>query len=132
MTYADRLCQDYLAALEAADLDGIVALFAPHANVMSPLYGKMPVRAFYAALFRVTTASKTTLRRVFSSADGSVALQFVYEWTMSDGTVATFDVVDVFELDAAGERIEALTIIYDTAPLRAAHSALAAETPSAG
>jgi steroid delta-isomerase len=43
----DLLVERYLAALEAADLDAVLALFAPDATVVSPLYGTHPAREFY-------------------------------------------------------------------------------------
>ena len=44
------------------------------------------------------------------------------------GTAAPFDVVELLTLDAGRERIERLTICYDTAPLRASWQA-ATSTP---
>ena len=86
----------------------------------SPLYGTMPARDFYAALFADTEASDTTLLNIFDSSDngGAVALHFRYGWTLADGTPVAFEVVDVIELTRARDAFAKLTIIYDTAPLR--------------
>ncbi|MEM8663668.1 MAG: nuclear transport factor 2 family protein [Pseudomonadota bacterium] len=113
------LCRDYLAALETADLDAVSALFAANGVVNSPLYGQQDAREFYAALFADTERSQTLLKRIYTAQDGSIALHFVYDWTMADGSPASFEVVDVIELDPDGTKIAALTILYDTAPLRA-------------
>lgn len=49
----------------------------------------------------------------------SVALHFRYVWTLASGKVVEFECVDVFELAADRHRFSRMTIIYDTAPLRA-------------
>ena len=124
MTPAD-LCHRYLAALDAGDLDGVRALFAPDAQVVSPLYGLRPARDFYADLFADTARSETTLLHVFdrSAEGGAVALHFRYVWTLASGAVVSFECVDVIELAEDGARFARLTIIYDTAPLRTAFDA---------
>ena len=114
------LCSAYLAALDAGDLDAVLPLFAPEAEVVSPLYGTMPAKEFYAALFADTQASDTELLNIFdgSSSGGAVALHFRYGWTLADGTPVSFEVVDVIELTPDRDAFAKLTIIYDTAPLR--------------
>lgn len=114
------LCNAYLAGLDAGDLEAVLNLFTPEAQVVSPLYGTMPARDFYAALFADTQASDTELLNVFdqSGSDGAVALHFRYGWTLADGTPVAFEVVDVIELTEARDAFAKLTIIYDTAPLR--------------
>lgn len=114
------LCNAYLAGLDAGDLEAVLALFTPEAEIVSPLYGTMPARDFYAALFADTQASDTELLNVFdqSGSGGAVALHFRYGWTLADGTPVSFEVVDVIELTPARDAFAKLTIIYDTAPLR--------------
>ena len=120
------LCRAYLAALDASDLAAVLALFAPGARVVSPLYGTVGAQDFYVGLFADTAGSKTTLLDIFdtSGSGSSVALHFEYEWTMSDGNVVTFACVDVFELSEDRQRFRGLTIIYDTAPFRDHFNAL--------
>lgn len=118
----DDLAPRYLAALEAGDLDRILALFAPDATVVSPLYGTLPATEFYPVLLADTGASRLTLRATMSGeADGRqvVSLWFDFDWTLASGEPAPFTVVDVAELADDG-RIERLHIVYDTAPIRAA------------
>ncbi len=43
----DRLVNEYLASLEAADADRVIALFTPGGIVESPLYGTMTAAEFY-------------------------------------------------------------------------------------
>ena len=115
------LCRRYLAALDAGDLAAVTDLFAPDAVVVSPLYGTGPAAAFYADLFTDTQGSQTELLNIFpASTDGAaVALHFRYVWTLASGKVVDFEVVDVIELAEEGDRFAKITIIYDTAPLRA-------------
>lgn len=117
----EQLCKTYLAALNEGDLDKVLSLFDPGATVVSPLYGTMPVEAFYRDLFADTSRSVTRLLNIFDkSGDGAaVALHFHYTWTLASGKVVAFECVDVFELTAARDRFAKLTILYDTAPLRA-------------
>lgn len=114
-----ELCEHYLAALNASDVERVLSLFDKDAFVLSPLYGRMSADTFYRDLFRDTSRSETRFVNLFESESGSVALQFHYRWTLSSGTVVEFDCVDVFALNADRSRFSSLTIIYDTAPLRA-------------
>lgn len=116
-----ELCNRYLAALNNGDLDAVLALFAPDAQVSSPLYGMRDAQSFYTDLFADTARSETRLLNVFdrSGSGSAVALHFEYDWTLGNGTLVKFECVDVFELTADTERFQKITIIYDTAPLRA-------------
>lgn len=117
-----RLSHRYLEALEAGDLAGVLALFAPDATVVSPLYGTLPATEFYPLLLADTGQSRLTLRTTMTGeVDGRtvVSLWFDFDWTLASGEPAPFTVVDVAELDPDG-RIERLHIVYDTAPIRAA------------
>ncbi|KQP85207.1 nuclear transport factor 2 family protein [Aeromicrobium sp. Leaf291] len=117
-----QLSHRYLEALEAGDLAGVLALFAPDATVVSPLYGTLPATEFYPLLLADTGQSRLTLRTTMTGeVDGRtvVSLWFDFDWTLASGEPAPFTVVDVAELDADG-RIDRLHIVYDTAPIRAA------------
>ncbi|HYD95187.1 MAG TPA: nuclear transport factor 2 family protein [Noviherbaspirillum sp.] len=114
-----ELCERYLGALNAGNVAQVLALFDQDAMVLSPLYGRMPAGRFYADLFADTGRSETRFVNLFESPSGQVALQFHYRWTLSTGRVVEFDCVDVFELNADRSLFAGLTIIYDTAPLRA-------------
>lgn len=114
-----ELCEQYLSALNEGSVARVLSLFEQDAVVVSPLYGTMPAARFYADLFADTNRSETRFVDLFESAAGAVALQFHYRWTLSSGRVVEFDCVDVFRLNADRSRFVSLTIIYDTAPLRA-------------
>lgn len=122
MSNVESLCGKYLAALNAGDLEGVLALFATDGTVSSPLYGQMKAVDFYASLFDDTGASDTRLLNVFpqSMQKPAVALHFSYGWTLTNGEQVAFECVDVFDLTEDRERFQHLSIIYDTAPLRAA------------
>lgn len=117
----EQLCTQYLDALNAGDLDQVLSLFAPDGVIVSPLYGTMAVEAFYRDLFADTNRSVTTLLNIFDKAKSAtaVALHFRYSWTLKSGKVVEFECVDVFELTPDRSKFAKLTIIYDTAPLRA-------------
>lgn len=113
-----ELCEQYLAALNAGNVERVLTLFDKDAFVVSPLYGRMPAAPFYRALFNDTSRSETTFVDLFESGSGAVALQFHYRWTLTSGRVVEFDCVDVFALNEDRTRFASLAIIYDTAPLR--------------
>ncbi|MEM0907700.1 MAG: nuclear transport factor 2 family protein, partial [Pseudomonadota bacterium] len=122
---AKRLCDTYLEALQLGDLDKVANLFTRDGVVHSPLYGTLPARAFYEGLFAVTNRSETALKRVLTNdepGDSAIGLHFVYRWTLADGTPVTFEVVDIIEVEEGTGLFKALTILYDTAPLREAHA----------
>ena len=115
------LARCYLAALEAAALDDVLALFAPGAQVDSPLYGALPAADFYPQLFRDTVRSRTRLLSVLGGRDvesgaPTAAIHFHYEWDRGTDTVG-FDVVDVLQLDENG-LILRLSILYDAGRTR--------------
>jgi len=51
-----------------------------------------------------------------------VALQFKYVWTLANGDIVEFECVDVFQPNADRTNFAELKIIYDTYPIRSAHS----------
>jgi SnoaL-like domain len=123
-----QLADAYLAALEAADVARVLALFADNAVVYSPLYGSVPAAAFYPALFGDTSRASLTLRGITSGTSTAgaslVGLWFHFAWRLGDGRDAPFDVVDMLELDPDG-LITSLHILYDTVEVRPAFEAAA-------
>jgi hypothetical protein len=106
----------YLNALENEDVAAVLALFKPEAIVHSPLYGPVPARQFYPALF--TDTGRTRLH-LYGVADGDhlAAIWFRFDWTLPSGRSAGFDCVDMLTLDGDG-LIKELHIIYDTITVR--------------
>jgi hypothetical protein len=125
-----QLADAYLAALEAADVARVLALFADNAVVHSPLYGPVPAAEFYPALFSDTSRASLTLRGVTSGTSTAgaslVGLWFHFAWRLGDGRDAPFDVVDMLELDPDG-LITSLHILYDTVEVRPAFEAAAGD-----
>lgn len=116
----------YLHALGSADVDGMLALFAPGAVVHSPLYGDLPATEFYPTLFADTASATLTLLGTMrgTSMKGRALLSFLFhfDWRLPDGTDAPFDVVDVAVIDDDG-LIADLRIVYDTVLVRPAFEA---------
>jgi ketosteroid isomerase-like protein len=113
--------QAYLRALAAGDYPAILALFAPRARVISPLYGEREASDFFRELLAATRQSTLTPIHFFTDVErGAGAAHFIYEWVLEkDGRRVAFECADIFEFGAGG-KIEKLTIIYDTYRVRAA------------
>jgi hypothetical protein len=125
-TSADDLVNAYLHALNTADADLAVSLFAEDAVVHSPLYGPQLAKDFYPALFADTSQAKLDLKSVMTGTDTSgattVSFWFHFDWRLPSGAAAPFDVVDVATL-GPDDRIQSLHIIYDTVDVRPAFEA---------
>ena len=104
----------YLEYLESNNREALLKLFSADAIVHSPIYGSKPAEEFYETLGQDTSNSKLTFINSFeNSATHSFALYFNYEWTLKNGKVVPFDVVDIIQCNAEG-KINDLKIIYDT------------------
>jgi len=125
-TPADDLVRTYLHALDTADAELAVSLFAENAIVHSPLYGPQPARDFYPALFADTSQANLTLKSVMTGTDTdgatTISFWFHFDWRLPSGAAAPFDVVDVATMGPDG-RIQSLQIIYDTVDVRPAFEA---------
>lgn len=110
----------YLSGLENGDYQQLASLFAPGAVVHSPLYGQRPALEFYRELLADSANSRIQLLHIYHQAGGRrSAAHFIYEWTLADGSLVSFDCVDLFEWDA-GQKIAELRIIYDASQARPA------------
>lgn len=110
----------YLALLASGDVLGIASLFSSTGNVHSPFLGVQPAAKFFDLLKAATRRSIIQDPEVFISAAGSrrACAHFTYQWELADGARVSFRCVDLFDFDEQG-LIEAMTIVYDTAPVRA-------------
>lgn len=110
----------YLDRLEASDVEAIVALFTEDAQVVSPFLGCMSPRPFFDKVRDASGQSRIEVLDILLSAQGAsrAMAYFVYHWQLRDGTEVRFDCVDVFDFNEQG-RIQRMTIVYDTHPVRA-------------
>jgi hypothetical protein len=119
LAYIDTI-HKYLALLAAGDMPGVVSLFSPQGMVSSPFLGLQPAGEFFEQLKAATRRSVLEDPEVFVSAAGSrrASVCFTYQWELADGSHVSFRCVDLFDFDEQG-LIATMTIIYDTAPIRA-------------
>jgi ketosteroid isomerase-like protein len=112
---------EYFAALEAGDVDKVLALFAVDGWVLSPLLGRMSAREFFPKVARSSRATKLTVYDVLISAAGHPRAvgYFLYEWWLRDGSKVSFECADVFNFNPSTGRIASMIILYDTHPIRA-------------
>jgi hypothetical protein len=126
MVNAAAVVETYLHALDSADAELALSLFSDEAVVHSPLYGPQPARDFYPAVFADTSESNLTLKSVMTGTDTTgasvLSFWFHFDWRLSSGKAAPFDVVDVATLDSDG-LIQSLHIVYDTVDVRPAFEA---------
>ena len=116
----EALCRNYVAAMESNDLQALLANFTDDATATSPISGKQPARDFYSYVMRITSGRSMALKTIFVGASdpSRAAVHVAYTRTVGDGKPATIEGVDVFELSEDGSKFAAVTIIYDTAPVR--------------
>lgn len=116
----ERLCRNYLAAMESGDLEAVLANFTDDATATSPISGRHSVRDFYTYVMRVTSNRSMSLRTIFVGASdpSRAAVHVAYTRTVGNGKPSTIEAVDVFELTEDRSKFAAVTIIYDTAPVR--------------
>lgn len=112
----DEVIRRYLAAMEACDLNGVLACFAEDGMITSPVYGQVPVRPFYERLFADTVSVQVTIRHVYQATDdpGRWAAHFAYGWERRDAPAVSTDLIDLFDIDPATTLITHLRIIFDT------------------
>ena len=104
----ERKVQEYLAALEAGDVERVVTLFEPDGQVISPFLGRMTAHEFFP--------------KVVESAEGQPRAvgYFLYDWWLKDGSKVSFECADVFTFNPETGKISSLVILYDTYPIREA------------
>jgi len=115
-----RVLQTYMDALGRSDYATIKRLFASDAKVKSPFLGEMPVGPFFDRLAGASANNVITPIDIFLSDAGKnhATAYFQYDWTVRDGTLITFKVMDLFTFESDGEQVSYLDLIYDTHPIR--------------
>lgn len=117
--YASIL-QTYMAALGDSDYATVKSLFAADGKVLSPFLGEMPADPFFDRLAGASTKNIITPIDIFLSTSGQnhATAYFQYDWTVRDGTLITFKVMDLFTFDPDSGKVTYLDLIYDTHPIR--------------
>ena len=118
-SYANVL-RIYMDALGRSDYATIAGLFAPEGTVRSPFLGERPAEPFFERLGQASEKNVIPPIDVFlSSGDTTRAVAyFQYDWTVRDGSLITFKVMDLFTFDSESDRVTYLDLIYDTHPIR--------------
>jgi len=113
--------QAYMAALGQSDYATVKGFFVSDGKVLSPLLGEMPADRFFDRLAEASSQNTITPIDIFLSTTEKhhATAYFQYDWTVRDGTLITFKVMDLFTFEPSGSKVKYLEIIYDTYPIRA-------------
>lgn len=103
-TRAEQIIEQYLAALVAGDLDGVLALYVDGATVEDPvgsplIAGSEALAAFYQVAVDKVTAARTL--GPVRCAGSEFAVPFEIEADF--GTKVAIEIIDVFTLNEAGK-----------------------------
>jgi len=116
-----RMLQTYMDALGRSDYSTVKSLFTPGGQVKSPFLGEMPAGPFFDRLAGASAKNVITPIDIFlsNSSKNHATAYFHYDWTVRDGTLITFKVMDLFTFEPDSDEVAYLDIIYDTHPIRA-------------
>jgi len=115
-----NILQIYMTALDQSDYSTVKGLFVPDGKVKSPFLAEMPADQFFDRLAGVSLKNVITPIDIFlSSPEKNHAIAyFQYDWTVRDGTLITFKVMDLFTFERGSDKVTYLDLIYDTHPIR--------------
>ncbi|HRQ59900.1 MAG TPA: nuclear transport factor 2 family protein [Alphaproteobacteria bacterium] len=105
----------YIEAFNAKDLAAILALFNAQAKIYSPTQATPIAPAdFYPGLLERSKGTVFTLKNTFAGEQKNTgAFVFDYHKAKADGSVHTFECVDICSFDDSG-KITEMRIIFDT------------------
>ncbi|WP_299626584.1 nuclear transport factor 2 family protein [uncultured Tenacibaculum sp.] len=110
----NQVATSYLQFLENGEIEKVIELFDENGIVESPIYGVKKASVFYRELQNDTSKSELELKGIFEQNDSNtIALYFLYKWTLKNNKIVEFDVVDIIDINTEG-KITKLKIIYDT------------------
>lgn len=114
------ILQTYMRALGESDYATVKSLFATGGKVRSPFLGEMPAGPFFDRLADASTRNVITPIDIFLSTTEQhhATAYFQYDWTVRDGSVITFKVMDLFSFEPGTPLVSYLDLIYDTHPIR--------------
>lgn len=114
------ILQTYMRALGESDYATVKSLFATGGKVRSPFLGEMPAGPFFDRLADASTRNVITPIDIFLSTTDQhhATAYFQYDWTVRDGSVITFKVMDLFSFEPGTPLVSYLDLIYDTHPIR--------------
>ena len=117
--YSDVL-KTYMEALGNSDYVTIKSLFARDGKVTSPFLGEMEASAFFDRLSEASTQNVITPIDIFVSTTEQhhATAYFQYDWTVRDGTLISFKVMDLFSFEPESNKVQHLDLIYDTHRIR--------------
>ncbi len=112
--------QTYMTALGQSDYATVKRLFTPGGKVKSPFLGEMGASTFFDRLAGASSQNVITPIDIFlsTSEKNHATAYFRYDWTVSDGTLITFKVMDLFAFEPGTDKVAYLDLIYDTHPIR--------------
>ncbi len=112
--------ETYMKALGESDYHTIKSLFALDGKVRSPFLGEIAVSPFFDQLSEASVENVITPIDIFLSTSNHnhATCYFQYDWTVRDGTLITFKVMDLFRFASTSNKVEHLDLIYDTHPIR--------------
>jgi hypothetical protein len=118
-----HVLETYMDALGRSDYATIKGLFSPDGRVISPFLGEMAAEPFFDRLAGASETNVITPIDIFLSESESprAVAYFQYDWTVTDGTIITFKVMDYFEFAPESNLVTSLDLIYDTHPIRVEH-----------
>jgi hypothetical protein len=107
------LLKTYMTALGGSDYATVKSLFAPGGKVLSPFLGEMLAGPFFDRLAGASTKNVITPIDIFLGEAGKnhATAYFQYDWTVRDGTLITFKVMDLFTFDAVSGKVTHLDLI---------------------
>jgi hypothetical protein len=115
-----EVAKTYISHLENGLVEKVISLFTHDGLVHSPLYGTKSAKDFYTLLADDTSKSELNINGLFEDEKNCrLALYFNYRWTLKNGEVVIFDVVDIMQFNAENKIID-LKIIYDSINTRQA------------
>lgn len=114
------ILQTYMQALGDADYSTIKSLFAKDGKVLSPFLGEMDAGPFFDRLAEASSQNVITPIDIFVSTTKKhhATAYFQYDWTVRDGTLISFKVMDLFSFEPDSNKVKYLDLIYDTHPIR--------------